>query len=364
MVAALLVSPALPPEPPVFVLGLPAAAVVVVCARLRPRALTIAALFAAGIVLRAWLAFAGHSDVLAVTAEALTRLAHGGNPWGAGLAAAVPPGAPFAYGPVALAWYAPWPFDLRWIELAASATVLAALAIRGRPIGLAVYALSPVLALVASDGSNDTSMGLLLLVALLASRRSAPVAGVLLGLATAFKLYALAWLPGLLVYAGPPAAVSFVAASAVAWGPAFAAFGPGTVIGSIARADSIHPESSATLARTLQVLTGAVPDRGLFSTLRLVLGAAAALASLPFARSWGGFVAGGAVVFLVTLYSGYWASFAYLAALAPIVCWELDGMLGRSGVRAPLPGDPAGRLEAWTDRVLPVRDAARDRATA
>ncbi len=184
-------------------------------------------LLAVGVALRLAPA-TGFSDVLVVSQAAGRELLAGGNPYGHGYVESVPPGAPFAYGPLALLWYLPSLDRPASLELLASLVVLGLLAVRGRPLGLAVYAVTPAFVVAATDGSNDTTAGLLILVALLAALRW-PVAGaILLALATAFKPYALAWLPGLIGYAGSIGPlVAFLVASAVAWLPALVAWGPG-----------------------------------------------------------------------------------------------------------------------------------------
>ena len=60
------------------------------------------------------------------------------------------------------------------------------------------------------------------------------------------------------------------------------------------------------------------------------------------------------VVFVVTLFAGWWSTFAYLAALAPVVCWHLDDWLGLGDLRIRWPGDPVGRATAWVDARWPV----------
>jgi len=43
----------------------------------------------------------------------------------------------------------------------------------------------------------------------------------------------------------------------------------------------------------------------------------------------------GTATFVVTLYAGYWATFAYLAAIAPILCWRVDDwVLPATGARS------------------------------
>jgi len=84
----------------------------------------------------------------------IARARSRGNPCGHGYEVSRPPGAPCAYGPVALAWYALLP---QTIELIASTAVLVLLAASGRLLGLAICALAVPLATLASDGSNDSS---------------------------------------------------------------------------------------------------------------------------------------------------------------------------------------------------------------
>ncbi len=97
--------------------------------------------------------------------------------------------------------------------------LLGVFAIRGRPLGLALFATLPALLVTATDGSNDTSAGVLLLIALLAAERVPVLGGVLLAVAVAFKPYALAWLLPLLAYGGVPLPLlAFVVTSLVGWG--------------------------------------------------------------------------------------------------------------------------------------------------
>ena len=86
----------------------------------------IAALAVAGVAMRLDLLHAGTSDVLTVTRSAIETVLAGGNPYGIGYATSSPPGAPFPYGPLALAWYVPFQGDPRVVETAVSFLVLAA----------------------------------------------------------------------------------------------------------------------------------------------------------------------------------------------------------------------------------------------
>ena len=35
----------------------------------------------------------------------------------------------------------------------------------------------------------------------------------------------------------------------------------------------------------------------------------------------------GTVVYLVTLYMGFWSTYAYFGAIAPLLCWHIDDWL-------------------------------------
>ncbi len=332
------------------------AATLAVSLRWRIGPTVIVVLLLLGMALRA-VPSTGFSDVLVVTEAAVRDLLAGGNPYGHGFAESFPPGAPFAYGPLALLWYLPSLDDPKRMELLASFVVLGTLALRGRPLGLAIYAFTPAFVVAAGDGSNDTTAGLLILISLLVAVRQ-PVAGaVLLALAVAFKPYALAWLPGLLAFggiAGP--LVAFLATTAVVWLPAVIAFGPGAILTSFRDADALHGTAYYSLAYALEA-PEALP-KPVWNGLRIALGVALAVGNLLFVRTTAGLILGGTLVFGATLFLGWWGTFAYLAAVAPILCWHVDDWLGLSGQRVVWPGDPVRRVTVWADRYLPVRSGA------
>lgn len=336
----LLVVPAVAPRDDIPRLGLLALAAAVLLARRRVGWGTLALIAATGILLRLSLVSGGGSDVLAVTRSAVERMQAGLDPWGVTYATSVPAGAPFPYGPLALLWYAPFPGDLRVVEFVVGTGVLVALAARGKALGLAVYALAPAIAGSASDGSNDTSAGLILLLALLAARRSPLLGGALLAAAVSFKLYAAAWLPGLVLFAGWPALLAFAVASAICWGPAVLVVGIAPILESLRLAATMHGESASSFAVIVEAVLGRRVAHELFEGLRWVAAGVAALVALPWARTWGGFLAGGLLVFGAYLYVGYWSSVSYLAAVAPILCWELDDLVGATGRRASMVAEP------------------------
>jgi len=344
-----------PPRTTVLALIL-VAITLAVSLRWRIAGLAVIVLLVVGITLR-MLPPQGFSDVMLVTEAAIRETLAGGSPYGVGFAASIPPGAPFAYGPVALLWYLPSLDDPGRMELLASLVILLLLAIRGRPLGLAIYAVTPALIVAAGDGANDTSAGLLLMVSLLVAVR-APVAGaVLLAVATAFKPYALAWLPGLLAYGGVTGPlIAFGAVSLLTWGLASLAWGPDAILRSFQRANDLHGQAYYSLAYAVGAPEW-VPKPA-WQALRVVVGVLLAAAAFLVVRSAASFILVGALVFGATLFLGWWSTFAYVAAVAPVLCWHLDDWLGLGHSRAVWPGDPVRTVTDRVDSRWPIRDSS------
>jgi hypothetical protein len=349
--------------PRVVVLALVVVAVTLaVSLRWRIGPAVVVVLLLVGLALRA-VPSTGFSDVLDVTEAAIREAIAGGNPYGHGFAESFPPGAPFAYGPLALLWYLPALEDPGALERLAAVVVLGLLALRGRPLGLAVYAVTPALVVAVGDGSNDTTAGLLILIALLVAVRAPAAGAALLALAVAFKPYALAWLPGLLAYGGVIAPLAgFLVTSAVAWLPAFVAYGPREMLWSWREADALHGTAYYSLAYGLGA-PEAVP-KAVWNGLRVALGVGLALGNLLLVRTATALVIGGTLVFGATLFLGWWGSFAYFAAVAPVLCWHLDDWLGLERYRIVWPGDPVRRVTAWADRHWPVRSEVMEVTSA
>lgn len=342
--------------PPTMVVACLLAVVATLLASLRfaiePMAVLV--LMAAGLALRAAAVGGGWSDVMLVTDAAIRTMLEGASPYGIGYPESIPPGAPFAYGPIALLWYLPAQGGPGRMETLLTMLVVVVLALRGRPLGLCLYATLPPLLVTSTDGSNDTSAGILILVALLVAQRAPIAGGALLALAAAFKPYALAWLLPLLAYAGVAGPLTaFVVASVVAWGWAVLAWGPRPIVDSLAQAEGVHAVPYYSLAWVAQDLWR-MPETA-WSVLRHALGLLVAAVGWLEVRTARSFVVAGCAVFAVTLYAGWWSTFAYLAALAPVVCWHLDDWLGLEGLRARWPGDPVGRVSRWVDGRWPVR---------
>jgi hypothetical protein len=306
-----------------------------------------------GLALRAAAVGGGWSDVMLVTDAAIRTMLEGSSPYGIGYQESIPPGAPFAYGPIALLWYLPGLGDPGGMEKLLTMLVVAVLALRGRPLGLALYATLPPLLVTATDGSNDTSAGILILGALLVAQRSPVAGGALLAVAAAFKPYAVAWLLPLLAYGGiawPLAA--FLIGSVAAWGWAVLAWGPRPILDSLAQAEGVHAVPYYSLAWVAQDLWR-MPETA-WSVLRYALGLLVAIVGWFEVRTARSFVVTGCAIFVVTLYAGWWSTFAYLAALAPVVCWHLDDWLGLGDLRVRWPTDPVGRFTGWVDARWPV----------
>ncbi|MFO1539041.1 MAG: hypothetical protein ACKOTZ_01150 [Chloroflexota bacterium] len=358
---ALLLGVGTPPVPIVAAL-LASGGTLIVALRWRVGPLAILVLLALGIWLRMLNPYGGYSDVLTVVQAAARTMLAGTPPYGIGYDASLPPGAPFAYGPVALAWYLPMLDDPRRMELWLSFGILGVLALRGRPLGLAVYAVLAPLLVTATDGSNDTSAGVLLLIALLVAQRAPLPGAILLALAAGFKPYAAAWLPPLLAYGGiAPGLIGFAAGSLVAWGPALFAWGPERILWSFRTADAVHQGPYYSLA---WVTGGLGLSEATWQAFRLVAGAATAAVGWLSVRSARSFIVAGAAIYVVTLFAGWWSTFAYLAALAPVLCWHLDDWAGLGSHRVRWPGDPVGRITTAVDARFPILRPADDRTAA
>ena len=353
VVGLFMLLPAATPRPGIVLWGLVLAGTLLLSLRFRIGPLALVALVVAGIGIRFVMVDAGWSDVLRVTSAAIDQVLAGHSPWGIRYPGSNPPGASFPYGPLALFWYLPLRATPVAMEFVGSALILVVLALRGRPLGLAVFALAPALAVVASDGSNDTGASLFLLAAVLLMQRSPRWGGVALALAAAFKVYALAWLPGLLWWGGLPALIGFGAASLAVWGPALLAWGTGAFLYSFALSQSVHAQAYYSLGYALQSV-GIRVDPEALDRLRLVLGGGVAVIGARLGRTGRGVVVAGLAVYVVTLYTGSWSTFSYLATIAPLVCWHVEDWVGLGERRVRWPGDPVGQFSGWVDARWPL----------
>lgn len=326
VVALLLLVSSGDPNPTHIAVYLAIAVVLLVSTRWPIELLTIGLLLVAAIVVRlAWSDKSG-SDVLTVTKVAIDRMLAGLNPYGYAYQSSSPPGAPFPYGPLALILYLPF-HNVAWLlELLTAFAVAAILAFEGRMIGLAAFGLAPAIVQTSVDGSNDTTLGLIILIAFIAARRS-PLAGAVgLAAAVAFKLSALAFVPGFFVWAGLRASLLFVASSVITWAPVLATYGIGSFIESARMADGINKATRWSFGVLVKELAGRRID--ILDQLRYVAGGLVVLVGLRFRRSLDDVIIVGTIAYLVTLFGGNWGSYAYLGGIFPLLCWRLDDWLG------------------------------------
>ena len=200
-------------------------------------------------------------------------------------------------------------------------------AANGRPIGLVVMALAPPLVLAAMDGSNDTSAGFMILVAIALGVHRPALGAAALAVAVAFKPYAVAWVPAFLVWAGLPALLAFVGASLVAWGPVLFHWGIESYLRSLAMAQQTHMRQAYwSVAAILDgILAGAAPRA--LETIRYVVAGAVAVFGARLVRSMDGVIVVGTLAFVLAQFGGYFGSYVYLAAVAPVLCWRVDDWL-------------------------------------
>jgi hypothetical protein len=307
--------------------------------RSRPR-LAALALVAGGVLLRLSLAGVWQADPVAVTVAAGQAALNGYDPYGHGYAAAVPPGAPFPYGPLALVWGLPGQI----VESAASVATMLLFVLTGSWITLGLYAADNFAVHSATQGVNDLSPGLLIAVGLLALRKRPVLGGAVLATAAAIKPYAFAWFPAAVGYAGLPALLGLAGGSLVLWSP-LVDWGLTSYLKSVAMARAVH----------------AFPNALNIPELR-VLGIPIAIAGL-WVRRWEVMVALGTVVFTVVLFFDHWASKGYWLAVLPIVGIAAEGWVVR---RAPslvrlLRTRPAG-VPSMATRTATTGGGALDRA--
>jgi hypothetical protein len=270
------------------------------------------------------------SDVSDVTEYAIRTLLAGGDPYGVGYNVSRPAGAAFPYGPVVLLWYLPSFEDPAFIEFLVSVALLVYFGLRaanGRPIGLAIFAVAPPLVLASMDGSNDTSAGLLILAAIALSIRRPWLGAAALAVAVAFKPYAVAWLPALVAWAGVPALIGFAVASLVAWTPVLFVWGPGSYLKSLEMAQDTHLRQ--TYWSVGAILDGISPGLAphALETARYFLSGAVAFFGARRIHSLDGVIVVGTLSFLIAQFGGYFGSYVYLAAIAPVLCWRVDDWL-------------------------------------
>ena len=306
------------------------AVMLLVCARWQLRWLPVIVVIVCGVMLRWSVSNQEASDVSDVTRAAIMDMTAGINPYGIGYVVSRPPGASFPYGPVDLFWYLPFLQDPTQLEMLVTFVLLGFFGFRaaaGRPIGLVVFALAPPLVLASQDGSNDTSAGLFILIALALAVKRPALGGAVLAVAVAFKPYALAWLPPLILWAGFPVIFGFAIASFVAWSPVLFVWGPASYLRSLAMAQQTHLRDAYwSLASVWDGIDPGTAPRALETIRYFLSGAVAVLGGLRV-RSIDGVIVVGAVAFMIAQFGGYFGSYVYVAAVAPVICYRVDDWL-------------------------------------
>lgn len=302
----------------------------IAAARWELRWLPVVVVIFCGVMLRWSVSNIEASDVSDVTRVAIMTMQEGSNPYGIGYFISRPPGAAFPYGPVDLFWYLPFLQDPTQLEMLVTFGLLGYFGVRagtGRPIGLVVFALAPPLILASVDGSNDTSAGLFILIALALAASRPALGAAVLAVAVAFKPYAIAWLPPLVLWAGFPAILGFVSASFVAWSPVIFVWGAESYLRSLAMAQQTHLRDAYwSLASVWNGIDPGTAPRALETVRYFLSGAVAVLGGIRV-RSVDGVIVVGTAAFMIAQFAGYFGSYVYIAAVAPIICSRLDDWL-------------------------------------
>ena len=180
-----------------------------------------------------------YSDVLRATREAIEVFLAGANPYAHTMLSTYPVGSPFPYPPGEFLFYLPAYLlvgDIRWLDLAASIGITAAIALAGIRVGFShvvvpamLYATWLYSSFHAADGSNDTAAALLTVIAivLLALHETRPARALFIASAVTFG-WALAFKQFGVLFLIPTLAA--LAAERRAWRPwvAYAALSLGT----------------------------------------------------------------------------------------------------------------------------------------
>ncbi len=263
--------------------------------RERPSA-AAGALVVGSVVLRLAYVGIGFTDQIAVSQAGTARALSGLSPYGVGYAQAVPRGAPFPYGPLALIWWLPGPA----IELVAATLLMVLLVGQRAWLTLGLFASAPFVVYLTTTGANDYSPGLLLAVGLLLMPQRPYLGAALLAVTAALKPYAFAWLPALIGYAGWRAGAVMIGLSAVLWSP-LAVWGVGGIFRSLELSRAVHPaQENALNMPVLRYLAAPIAACGLV------------------ARRWEVAVLVGSAAFVVFLFLDRWASLGYWLAVGPI----------------------------------------------
>jgi hypothetical protein len=133
------------------------------------------------------------------------------------------------------------------------------------------------------------------------------------------------------MWAGLPTLVAFLAVSVVAWAPVLFVWGPGSYLRSLAMAQETHLRQAYwSLGAILDPIVPGGMGVRLLETARYFAAGAVAILGGRRVRSIDGVIIVGTGVFLIAQFGGYFGSYVYLAALAPVLCWRVDDWVARA----------------------------------
>lgn len=291
----------------------------------------------------------GPSDVLAAIDEALEVWFAGGNPYDHVYLRTRPPGQPMPYPPGALLLHLPGYLiaglhGLQLTQFALAGVAMGTLAWLGARLSwlvglpaLALYAGASNLVLLATDGSNDTGTGAVLLLAVVAlmwaidrgaDEVSLIFAGMVAALAVSTKQIALPIALGLAIYvvralgwqrswrylAGAGTVLLLMSIPFLVWGPVTYVEGLFSFLGVH---DDIYGWNIWAFGQGFDITPW---DEAAAGVLNIIcsLAALVVLLLLPL-RSLAGGVLAGLIVLTVMLFTARWTTYAYFALMAPLV---------------------------------------------
>ncbi len=317
----------------------------------------------------------GPSDVLAAIDEALEVWFGGGNPYDHEYVRTRPPGQPMPYPPGALLLHLPGYLlgglsGIQLTQFAFAGVAMGTLAWLGSRLSwlaglpaVALYAGAPNLVLLATDGSNDTATGALLLLAAVAliwaldrgaDEMSLIFAGTVAAFAISTKQIALPIALGMALYlvrsrgwdaswrylAGAGVVLLLMSVPFLVWGPVTYVQGLFSFLGVH---DDIYGWNIWAFGQGLDITPWDKAPAGVLNVV-CSLAALLALLLLPL-RSLGGGVLAGLVVLTVMLFTARWTTYAYFALMAPVLL-ALPAFAIWDARRRPEPTIPATEAAA------------------
>ena len=116
-------------------------------------------------------------------------------------------------------------------------------------------------------------------------------------------------------------------ASFVAWSPVLFVWGPQSYLRSLAMAQQTHLRDAYwSLAAVWDGIDPGTAPRAL-ETIRYFLSGAVAIFGGMRVRSIDGVIVVGTAAFMIAQFAGYFGSYVYVAAIAPVICYRVDDWL-------------------------------------